>query len=432
MIEAMRLSQDSNACRKYIKLTFLCLLLLLAGTLVGIVVPAGPGWDFANFYDTGRRVAVWQISDLYHPDSLIAGEQPQGRLGFYGAPISALLYAPLSLFSPAWAMVVFKIQNTLAYFAALVLLYLHNRRFADPSPVAQWRFAALFAGLSLLYQPFWTIYRVGGQTTPTVFLLFTLAFLAYMRKRHWLSSALLVVAILIKPAFVFAVLLLSFISGWDYLRNTVVLLTAVGSVSILILGWDIHVEFLRLMLQSGKGGYPWFYNSSLYVVVENLKLLAKPAADPKTVDSIALGVKLAALAFFGYLLWRSRASKWADEARRHFYFMMASVFCLLISQTVWEHYLAILFLLLIYVVAASRHFSFGARALIGAIFALSIGQNLILVNFLRYNFNFDSRPELVLIGLFKSAPLLLTLIFLWSRRSELFESYSAFAYAKEQ
>ncbi|MGH9854754.1 MAG: hypothetical protein ACREBD_33400, partial [Blastocatellia bacterium] len=86
----------TDPLRKYQRLTFVCLLLLLVGTVVGIMVPAGPGWDFANFYDTGRRVAAGQIGDLYNPDSLINGEKPQGGLGFYGAPISALLYAPLS------------------------------------------------------------------------------------------------------------------------------------------------------------------------------------------------------------------------------------------------------------------------------------------------------------------------------------------------
>lgn len=431
LIRELRPDQDVDTCLKYKRLAVLCLLLLLAGTVIGIIVPAGPGWDFANFYDTGRRAAAWQINDIYNPESLIAGAKPQGNMAYWGAPVSAFFFTPLSLFSPIWAMVVFKIQNTLAYFAALGLLYLHNRRFTEATPVAQWRFAALFAGLSLLYQPFWTIYRVGGQTTPTILLLFTVALLAYTRNRLWLSSACLATAVLIKPAFIFVLLLLCFVSGWRFARNITIILTVVGVVSILILGWGIHAEFLRVMWAGSKGGFhPWFFNSSLYTVGENLKLLAQPPADATTVNIIAIGVKLSVLAFFVHLLWRSREMKWDDQARRHFHFLMAIAFCLLISQTVLEHYLASLFLLLIYIVASHRHFSFGALALIGAIFALAIGQNLILVNFLRYTFNFDSTPELTLIGLYKSAPLLLTLIFLWRYRQALFESYTAFAYHK--
>jgi hypothetical protein len=126
-------STRGDETRFYRRLTIALCMVILAGAIVGIIVPAGSGWDFANFFDTGRRMAAGQVLDLYRPDSLIAGEQPQGKLGFYGAPISALLYMPLSLFSPAWALIAFKVQNTIAYFAALGLLYWHNRQFAGNS-----------------------------------------------------------------------------------------------------------------------------------------------------------------------------------------------------------------------------------------------------------------------------------------------------------
>jgi len=429
-----RLIPITDSVRKYQWLTLVCLLLLLAGTVVGIIVPAGPGWDFANFYDTGRRAAAGQIGDLYNPDSLINGEKPQGGLGFYGAPISALLYAPLSYFSPPWAMIVFKIQNTLACLAALALLYRHNRKFAEAAPAEQWQYAALFAAVSLLYQPFWTVYRVGGQTTPTVFLLLTLGLLGHVQSRLWLSAACMVAIVLIKPAFIFALVLLVFISGWRFFKATAVLLSLSILASVLILGWEAHEEFLGAMRRGSQTGYAWFYNSSLYVVAENLKLLAEPVGEQSsTLKIFMLGVKALVLATFGYLSWMSRARKWPrtwplkwpDAARRHFDFLLAITFCLLISQTVWEHYLAALFPLLAYILAARRQFNAGALALVGAIILLAIGQNLILINFLRAHFSFDSRPELVLIGLFKSAPLLLTLIFLWRHYREMFKSYDA-------
>ena len=40
------------------RLTAAAVLLIAIGNVVGIVVPAGVGWDFANFYDTGRRVPL--------------------------------------------------------------------------------------------------------------------------------------------------------------------------------------------------------------------------------------------------------------------------------------------------------------------------------------------------------------------------------------
>src|SRR5262245_15353529 len=92
---------------------------LLAGILAavisaGIAIPAGSGWDFANFYDAGHKVLVGQIQDLYDADAAIAGKPPEGHLAYYGTPLSALLMAPLALMPPGAAMVIFKIQASLA------------------------------------------------------------------------------------------------------------------------------------------------------------------------------------------------------------------------------------------------------------------------------------------------------------------------------
>ncbi len=144
-----------------------CLLLLVAQAAIGVAVPAGLGWDFANFYDAGHRVAAGQVADLFDPESPIAGGAPQGSLAFWSTPISAAFYAPLSALSPEVALVVFKLQNSAALFAVLALLFALYRRLAGDSRLASLRFAALFAFVSLIYQPLWTIYRVGGQTTPT-------------------------------------------------------------------------------------------------------------------------------------------------------------------------------------------------------------------------------------------------------------------------
>lgn len=435
-VKGVRVTAVDNNIKKYQGLTAVFLFLILAGCLVGIIVPAGPGWDFANFYDTGQRVASGQINDLYKPESLIGGEQPQGNLRFWGAPISALLYAPLSYFSPLKALIIFKIQNTLAFFAALLLLYLHNRKFVETTPMALWRFAATFAFVCLIYQPFWTIYRTGGQTTPTVFLLLTLALLSHTRGRFFMSALFVTTAILIKPAFVTLFLFLALISGVQFLGGSVVVLSLAGVASLSLMGWSVHKDFLALMLKGASAAFPWFYNSSLYVPFVNLRGLADPVPLSKSLDVtltlLQTGTKLLVAATFVYLMIKSRGQKWLPRARRHFNFLMALSFCLLTSQVVWEHYLSVLFLLLAYVVATSAHFSRRAMVLVGAIFVLSMGQNLIFINFLRYNFSFDSPLELLFIGLFKSGPLLLTLIFLWRHHEELFHSYARQGWATYQ
>jgi len=414
---------ESNI-KTYQRLTALFLFLILIGCLVGIVVPAGPGWDFANFYDTGRRVAAGDIQNIYNPDSLIAGEKPRGNLGFFGAPISAWLYVPLSYFPPMTALVIFKIQNTLAYFAALLLLYLYHRRFAADAPAAQWQFAALFIFLSLIYQPFWTVYRVGGQTTPTVFLLLTLALLSHTASRFFWSALFLVGALLIKPALITAVLFLALVSGLRFVSYAGALSLLAGVCSIALMGWDIHSQFLEQMRDGARASFPWFYNSSLYVTLDSFRVISQPLIHQIS-DILAFLIKTAVIAILLYLVVKSRSNDWSARARRHFHFVMALCFFLFISVTVWEHYLSALFLLLIYIVAARRHFSRPAIILMGAIFVLAIGQNLIFVNFLRYVHNFESFFGLFLIGLFKSGPLLLTIVFLCRHSHELFQSYAA-------
>ncbi|MBS1788229.1 MAG: DUF2029 domain-containing protein [Acidobacteria bacterium] len=419
----IRLAQSGAAERFYRRLTFLLLGIIALVTLVGVVTPAGLGWDFANFYDTGRRAAAGQIADLYHPERVIAGAKPQGSLAFWGTPISAYFYAPLSLFSAEWALLVFKLENVLALFTALWLLYWNNRRFNDSSPVEQWKFAALFAGLVLLYQPFWTIYRVGGQTTPTVLLLFTLALLNHTKGKFNSSAAYLLAALLIKPGFVFLLLPLCMVSGWKFLRSVAFVSLLAGLVSVLLLGVDIHAEFLQVMLQGMKNAYPWMYNSSLFVTAENLRLLASPPVSIRVLVVPVMLLKLALVLLFGWLYWLSRRERWSSPAQRHFDFLMATTFCLMFSQTVWEHYLAVLFMLLAYVVAAVRQLSSMTLVLLAAIFGTSLFQNIVLTNAVQARFHFDSIPALIVVGMLKSSLLWLTLVFLVRHRAELFQSY---------
>ncbi|MGQ0542225.1 MAG: glycosyltransferase family 87 protein [Blastocatellia bacterium] len=386
-------------------------------------MPAGLGWDFANFYDTGRRAAAWQISDLYKPESLIAGEQPQGKLSFWSAPISAFLYAPLSLFSAEWALIFFKIQNALACFAALWLLYRNNRRFDESETTDNWRFAALFAVLVLIYQPFWTIYRVGGQTTPTIFLLFTIALLFHTGEKFRISAVCIALALLIKPAFVFMLLPLCLISGWRFIRELLVIFTVIGLFSIFLLGWNVHAEFLQTMMQGLTNAYSWQYNSSLYVTAENLRLLAAEPVNPQIIGILTAAVKLAVVFLFGWLFWKSRNEKWPTAARRQFDFLMSVTFCLMISQTVWEHYLIVFFPLLAYIAANYRSFSTGARVVLAVVFGMSLGQNIVFINMLEARISLNTIPELVFIGLLKSSPLWLMLIFLLNYRKEFFQSF---------
>lgn len=420
---------NSTAQQRYRFLTILFVFFILAGSVIGIITPAGLGWDFANFYDTGRRVAARQIADIYHPESEINGQPPQGKMQFWGTPISAVFYVPLSYFSARTASIIFKIENTLAIFITLLLLFFHNRRLIPNDQEAQAKYGALFTFLALIYQPFWTVYRVGGQTTPTVLLLLTIAFLAYIANKEFLSALMVVLAILIKPAMVWIVLVLAVVSGRDFLKYLTINLTVLGVLSLLVLGWDIHLEFLQRMLKGLSKAFPWFYNSSLYVTFDNFRVLyhaGNLSGWQQLILKIFQGVlKLSVIGSIGYFIGQARKFNWQQTARRHFYFLMALSFFFLFSQTIWEHYLSILFIVLIYLTIISLKNNRAAMGLIGAIFFFSLGQNLILINLLRSHFVFDTFPELILAGLFKSAPLILLYIFWWKFRGNIFQAYQS-------
>jgi len=414
------------------RLTVACLTLLLVGAVVGIVVPAGPGWDFANFYDTGARVAAGQLRDIYDPSTPIRGRSPQGILAFWGTPLSALFYTPMAWLAPGTALVLFKIQNTLAYFAALLLLYVHTRRFAGDSREAQSRFAALFAFLSLIYQPFWTVYRVGGQTTPTIVLLLTVGLLTHTAGKRLWTVICLVAAALVKPAFLPILGILVLVSGARFLRDAALVGSAVALASVAVLGWPVHQKFLAVLAQGATNSFPWLYNSSLYVWLDSLRVIfpAGPGGGPApVVRAVVTAAKLLVLLFAVLVFVRSRTQAWAPPARRHFNFLMAVSFCLLLSQTVWEHYLAALFLPLAYLVAVRRRLGRPAVALIWTIFSLAMWQNLIIVNVLRDSFRWESFAALLAVGLLKSGPLLLFLILLLRHRAAVCATYALPAWA---
>jgi hypothetical protein len=414
--------------------TRLSIALIVAGCVAGIAVPAGLGWDFANFYDAGRRAAAGQITDLYNPDSPIGGLAPQGQTGFFGAPLSAFFYVPLSPFSAETALVLFKIQNVLALGVAFVVLFAFYRPFVPADRLAQSRFAALFAFLVLIFQPFWTIFRVGGQTTPTVLMLLTLGLVAHTRNRLWTSAICVVLAALVKPALAPAVVLLACVSGVAFLWRLVAALGAAGLLSLALMGWPVHAAFLDLMARSSRLTYAWYFNSSIYILIDSVRAYAGDAATTGalrwTFAGLSYALKGAVVLTILWLTIRGRREIPSAAARRHFEFTLAMVFFLLWSPTVWEHYLALLFPLLIYVVAARGHFSPPAIAVVALIFVLSVGQNLILINWVRYGFQIDSLPELVGVALVKSAPLLLTMVLLWRHAGELLQSHAAPAWSR--
>jgi hypothetical protein len=415
----------------YRRWSAICLVLMAIGCAVGVIVPAGIGWDFANFYDAGRRVAAGQVADLYNPRSPIAGQPPQGSTGFFGAPLSALFYVPLAGFDAGTALVLFKVQNVAAFAVTFVVLFRFCRRFVSGGSLEQSRFAAQFAFFCLIFQPFWTVFRVGGQTTPTVLMLLAIGLVLHTRGRFWGSSATIVLAALIKPALAPALLLLAAISGLAFAWRLGTTLAASGLLSLALVGWPAHAAFLDLMQRSAGRTYAWYFNSSVYILLDSLRQYAGADTPAGLQGSLSIAIwALRGAVAVGtlWLVYRSWREPWPASARRHFNFTLTILFFLLWSPIVWEHYLALLFLPLMYVVAAQTHFSREALGIVAAILFTSIAQNLILINWIREHVAFDSVLALAAAAIVKSAPLLLTVVLVARHWRQWFGSYTAAAW----
>jgi Glycosyltransferase family 87 len=403
----------------------LFLVLIVLGACVAIIVPAGRGWDFANFYDTGRRVAAGQLRDIYNPGSLIRGQTPQGQMAFWGAPISAWLYTPLSIFPPAVALILLKTIATLSFAVGLILLHREMKPYAERTTGQALWYSTAFAALIILYQPFWTIFRVGGQTTPIAFLCLVLGLMYYVRERYLGAAIWLLIVVLVKPAFVFVPAVLALVSGRRFFLSVagVFLLTAVASV--LLFGLPIHREFLEILRRGSAKPSPWPFNSSLYILADAFRPVAHSIPVVRAggwfPDAVRTLMKLLVLGVFVALGFSSIRQEWTPERRRLFWYLMAISFTLLISQVVWEHYLAVLFIPLAFLLATLPRMSPGDRLHLGVIFGLSVLQNLILVLFVRDHLPITNTASLLMVSLVKAGPLLAYLTFLWYRRSFVFQ-----------
>jgi hypothetical protein len=400
---------------------------LVLANLVVLFIEMGLGWDFANFYDAGRKVAAGEASNLYDNDALIAGQAPQSQMAFVGTPLSAVFYTPLAPLSPRAALFAFKLQNALAYLAGLWLLFRHCRRYAPQSEERQARFAALFAALLLAYQPLWTVYRVGGQTTPTVFLLLVAGWLLHERGRLWGSAAALVLVVVIKPAFVLMLVLLALISGRAFLLRSAALGLSAALLSIAVMGWPLHRTFLEFAVQLSNHSTAWAYNSALTVPIESLHLAWSPDPTmprPASLAPAVFAVRLAVVGFFAWLILRSRRQGWSASVRRHFDWPIAIAFCLMASPVVWEHYLAFLFIPLAFVAANEDRIPSSTFRLALLAVILTVFQNLVAVLWLWEQLISAPWPVHVAVGLLKASPLLVMLTLLARHQRGIFASYA--------
>lgn len=403
-----------------------CLALICLGSIAGILTPAGLGWDFANFYDAGRRAFHGQTADLYDPAAPIAGRPPQGHMAFFSAPITAYLYAPLAPLQPEAALIAFKVQNVLATWLALYLAWRRSRLAALPDPRSQATFTAAFLLLALLFQPFWTIFRSGGQSMPTVLLLLLLGWAAHENKRFWTSAGCFITAAAIKPFLAPGLVLLTAVSGASFMVAATAIALAAAGLSIALLGWPIHAAMLQKLATDAAAIVAPQYNSGLLSALDVAWLgpdgLAPGRPRPAALATCGLGVRAAVLAAFVWMAVRARRLADDDRAVASSRYMLAMLLPVFVTPVAWEHYLTLLFPAMALMAAGWRLFDRLPQALFLLVAAFSLGRNLIVMMWLNDRVGFATVAEQMTVSLFNSAPTLAALAWVLSAHAGLSSS----------
>ena len=393
---------------------WLAVALILALAVEGILRPRGLTLDFANFYDAGQKARAAEFAGLYDPFARIAGQPPFGNMSFFSAPLTSYFYLPLALLPPEGASIAFKLAGTLAQGLGLVLLYRRFLPLAGNDAAAQALWFALFAGAALLFQPFWVIYGVGGQTTPVVFLLLVLGYLALQRGQFARLAVLMSLVVVIKPAFAPAAVLLFLMLPNRFRLVALLCGVGFGVASFWWLGAELHRQFLVLVVGETSGLLAPWRNSNPFSWIEPL-FVAPAAYDvpgqlPDLARRIGLGLRILSVTalIVSMILHRRQVLKLA--ASRHVIFATALLVAIVFSPVVWAHYLTLLFIPLAALLALRRHLGGVAVLLLAVAVVAAVGQNLILLKALIRVVGTDSNATIMALALMKSLPALLILL----------------------
>jgi hypothetical protein len=388
--------------------------------------PFGLRWDFANFYDTGRRVLTGHGSEIYDATGTIADRAPLGVMRFWGVPLAGAMYVPMATMPARLAMAALKLQNALAIILGLVVLVraFGGGRSRD-RPVSQPPGGTALVLLALVFQPFWTVFLVGGQTTPVVFLCVAVTAALFASGRVWASGWVVSVALMLKPAFVFLLIPFLVDRRVRFLAAVGCSLAVLGALSVLAVGWPVHRVFLdRMMIGLGDDRL-WQYNSALSVLFLNFSVPWPGAID--RLRMLGALVRLAIAAWLVALVWRSGRS-WADGPGRRLYVVfMGVLFFLLTSEILWEHYLMVLLVPALFVLLQRELFSGRAVGLMGASVVACVGQNIGLTLLVDRFVVVETPLEALATGLWKTAPLLCMTVFLLTSHLELVTVLRAWA-----
>lgn len=346
---------------------------------------AGMYWDFLNFYNAGRRIAEGRFGDLYAAAEPLFGgaDLPEGILTYVGFPLSALPFAPLGLFGPARALLLFKLACVVCTALGVAWLASYAWRRYGSGAVSP-RAVAVFLLALLVWEPFWFSLTVGGQATDLAFPLLVLALVLHADQRDLPAGAAIAVAVLLKPVLAPMGVVMLVARAWRLAASTVVTGLLLAGASLLLFGLPLHAEWMQAVSREGaRWEMPWWNNASIAEPfispwVHGSDTMREVTAMPGVPAALALGARALAALIVLVAAWRMTQG---DEARavREQTIVLGLVLSLCASNVIWPHYL--LYVLVPWTLLAVRWETLGsfARALV-VLLPVSVLRASLIVN----------------------------------------------------
>lgn len=391
---------------------WLAILSIFGLIIWGLVTPWGRGLDFANFYDIGHKALLGEFATLYDHEALIGGQPPMGEMKYLSPPITSFLFTPLALLSPLSATFFLKLAGVISVIAGLMLLYRQLQPIAQPKA----EYFALFAMAMALWQPLWTFMRVGGQTTPMVFLLLVIGHAAWLRRQMVATAMICSLVVLIKPGFAPIAVLLFLTSDNRFRIAAILAASASIGVSLAIFGWGPHRDFFASIGDQGDRLLePWMNSSPtswLVPLLFDVKVYGETGEMPGWVAVVVTAARLAlSAALIACLIGYLRRAM-TDRARQHAIYITGLLLVIVLSPVVWAHYMMILFPLIAVLLAVRGDLTPWMRGTLWLTLILGLYQSFILMRQVQLAFGFDTNIEATVFGLLKSLPAIL-LCALW-------------------